>query len=305
MRLVPALLSITLLAACEDVSTVSPAPWASQDGETTDGPFAFQGSLWEARGMAIEEDGSAQVGMGGNTCDVDPETGNFENDVDVANGEDEVVDGYGGQVLVLGDGGLSRLIPGDNYNNTVRPGPSGDDILTARFVDGGIVVVRDTASGCFAQWTGDVQATVRLPGCGDVDVERSSGTLFVATPDGSAAVTPGGVTPLPAAQKVAWLPAEQAVVLVRGGADVGAFSRDGEVLWTAQADAPIFDVVALGDGARFAFNTADALHVADAGTGAVLGLSQVRDGRGSLVAAADGGRVAVVRQGARVYDIVE
>jgi hypothetical protein len=315
MRLAAATLSMLAFTACLDPDSISTSPWGggNADGENTSGPFAFEGSMWEARGLGFEEDGSAQVGMGGNTCDIEPSTGSFENDLDVVTSvEDEVVDVSAGRVLVLGGGRVNVFVPtstgGDMYGGDVFPAGNGRaDITTARLYEGGVVALRDTAAGCFVEWSGRMVGATAVPACGDIDVDRATGTVFLAHGEASAIVSPGRVIALPGGDRVAWMAEAGQVVIARAGTgDLAAFAFDGEEadaepLWVQRLAAPVEDVAAL-DGRSFVLNHPTTLVRLDV-AGAELGRTEVRNGQGRLATSADGAQVAIVRgvNGARVY----
>ena len=65
----------------------------------------------DSRGVEYTDDESAQVGMNGVTCAIDPDTSNIEEDVDVVVDDDEIEDAFDGDALVVNGTGVTLYSP--------------------------------------------------------------------------------------------------------------------------------------------------------------------------------------------------
>ena len=74
----------------------------------------------DARGVAYTDDDSAQVGMNGLTCAINPETSMIEEDVDVTDEDDQVVAAWQGEALVLDSEGVSHYDPASWTWNSIQ-----------------------------------------------------------------------------------------------------------------------------------------------------------------------------------------
>lgn len=193
-----------------------------------------------SRGLALLDDESAaQVGMVGNTCEVDTLSGGISTDNDVAPGEeDNVVDAVGAATLVVGSAGIYYVDRG--VYGGFDPEVEIDNALDAGITNDGIVALSGTDSDCTVSWFegGGDAASANIEGCSGeaFAVDRDGGRAFVpsvqglvvANPDGSTA-TIGG-----AADLVAWDPAQEIVFgATRGASTLSAFTADGVAQWQA------------------------------------------------------------------------
>jgi len=244
---------------------------------TIDSDLEYRGSLpdLETNGLVLFEDGeSGHAAMMDTTCVVDPDGGIAE-DVDVADGEEEVLDGSrsgdDSRVLTRVRGELniieSALDPSgwSVGTPTVRDiNVGGDEVLDARITNDGLAV----ASACTITWLdsptqgvdnyliadqidfSDVGCTGMDP---SFDVDRATSTAFIEIDGTIHSVTPDGATALAQGDLFEYSQVQGGVLAAAdGGTQVQFVEADGTVRWTAELANPIVDVGDLGARDRMA-----------------------------------------------------
>ncbi len=197
----------------------------------SDQAFKHESTLMDdARGVVVTDDGTAEAGMGGATCQVETDSGNIDEDVDVAESDDEVEDGLDGVVLVRGSDGLHLYDPdagwnGEDWNDEFdwgepeyTPDVPGNDFTDGALFDGGILGVRGDRG---LQWTGDLIGALNVPGGIDsLDVDDDSGSAFITSNGAVSVATPEGITELADGDRVAWDGAGQVLYVATAGDSV-------------------------------------------------------------------------------------
>lgn len=219
-------------------------------GCSSQGQLQYQSSIYsETRGVAFDSETSAQVGMVGNTCQVDVASGMIGEDTDVAAEADVVQQASGEEILVLGADGVHIHTRGEWGFGEYDPSIPGADFVAGRFVDGGVAGVRVTPAGVVVSWHGDQSGETSLPGSGPVTgvaADPASGAVLVA--DGEvAAVTPGEVFNLGAGDLVAWDSVlGHAYLATSGASELSAVRLDGSVVWATEVEGAVVSLTALG-----------------------------------------------------------
>lgn len=222
-----------------------------------------------ARGLALLDDqDSSQVGMSGNTCQVQTTSGAIGNDVDVAPGEDDVVtDAVGSDTVIVGQGGV-YVLDGSGWGG-FEPMVTSTGITDAKLTNNlDVVALADDGT---VSWNG--QDPVATSGGSDLAVDRMTGTAFVVDGNGLTAVTPAGATATAegAFDMVAYDPASEAVyVAAFGGSEVRALEVNGTQRWAAELGGTIKSIDDMGSAGAVAI-----MMEADNGMGELL----VLDGR--------------------------
>lgn len=198
-----------------------------------------------ARGLALLDDqDSSQVGMAGNTCQVQTSTGAIGADVDVAPGEEDVVtDAFGTDTVIIGQAGV-YVLDGSGWGG-YEPVVSQVGVTDARLTDS-LDVVALSDSGSVSWNGGDPVAT---SGASDFAIDRVSGTAFVVDGSGLSVVTPDGATTTATGNYdlVAYDPASDAVyVATIGGSEVRALEVNGTQRWAADLGGSITSLDDMG-----------------------------------------------------------
>lgn len=254
----------------------------------------------QSRGVVMLNDAQhANVGMLGNTCMVDLNTGAIPVDVDVAQGEEDfVADAFDGQTLVVGTGGVFEIDDGTYF--TGGASDDGVGVVAARFTTDGIVSVRDGLGDCTVSFPSG--SDVSVPGgCADssIAVDRT-GTLFLANAAGIAAVRADGLFQLATAgDLVSWDEAvDQAYVTTRGASEVTAMGDDGAVRWTMPVDGEVISMDDMGNmgavGVMTRLADGGQFTILDGATGDVIASLQTPAGDPSVVVAPDARSMAFV-----------
>lgn len=254
----------------------------------------------QTRGVAMLDDAQhANVGMMGNTCMVDVGTGAIPVDVDVAQGEEDlVVDAFDGQTLVVGTGGVFAVTDG-----TYSPASTVTDgfgVADARLTSDGVVTVQDGFEGCQVAFAdGTTTAVDGDCSSASIAVDRA-GTLFVANDAGVQAVSRSGATPIASGDLVSFDEVlGQAYVATRGAGAVEAIGADGTAKWSLPVDGRVVSMDDMGDmGAVGVMTTLGAAGgeflVVDGTTGDILSTLQTPAGEPNVVVAPDAKSMAFV-----------
>ncbi len=270
-------------------------------GCSSQGQLQYQSSIHtEARGAAFESDDSLQAGMIGNTCQVDVASGLVGNDVDVAEGEDEVQDTRFGQILVIGTDGVHIHEGGAWGNGSYTPDYPGSDVIAGRFIDDGVAAVRVAPSGLVVTWHGDASGQAVVPGAAlgaAIAADPATGAVLIA--DGTVvSATPGELVAIGEGDLVAWdATVGVAYVAMSGESRLSAVRLDGSVEWSVALEGEIVSLSHLGaQGAAIvsaSVGDAGRLIVVDGRTGAVR-LSEPTPGTASAITTSpEGGTVAL------------
>ena len=253
----------------------------------------------QSRGVVMLDDAQhANVGMLGNTCMVDLNTGAIPVDVDVAQGEEDlVVDAFDGQTVVVGTGGVFQIDDGTYF--TGGASADGVGVTTARLTTDGVVAVRDAFGDCSVGFPDGSEVGVAGP-CADasIAVDRT-GTLFVANSAGVSAVRADGAVQLAAGDLVSWdEAADQAYVTTRGSTEISAMGADGAVRWTMPVDGEVVSMDDMGNMGAVGVMTRVAdggeFMILDGETGAVVTTLMTPAGDPSVVVAPDARSMAFV-----------
>ena len=207
-----------------------------------------------AKGLALLDDqDSAQVGMSGNTCQVQTTSGAIGNDVDVAPGEDDnVKDAVGTDSVIVGQGG-AYVLDGSGFGG-YTPAVNLPGLTDARLTEGhDIVAVSDIGT---VTWNG--ADAVTTSGASDFAIDRITGDAFVVDGFGVTAVTRdgGSVTTEGAFDMVAYDPATNAIyVAAFGGSEVRALEVNGNQRWAAELGGTITSLDDMGAAGAVAVMT--------------------------------------------------
>lgn len=215
---------------------------------TEDVTFQHQSSVQsQTRGVAMLSDmPAAQLGMSGNTCQVDTSSGSIGNDVDtVPLEDDQVVDALGQDTLVIGEPGVFVLEQGawSVDNATVNA----SNVIDAKFTDDGIVALREPGATHTVDWygqNGQRDGSVTLPDgdyFGTITVDSNSGTVYVPGENGVVVATPDGASSVgESANLAAWDAAANVLYTAQAGLTVvSALETDGTVRWTVDLGTPV------------------------------------------------------------------
>lgn len=257
-------------------------------GCTSGGDVSFEhrSSLeTRARGFGIHDDGSsAQVGMAGNTCEVETASGMIGMDYDVAVAEeDDVQDTVGTDTIVIGQSGTGIFtLDRNEFFDSYLPTPTVDvtDVTEARFTETGIVAVRDQAGGLTVDWyengaTVDSQNVPADVSTGGMTVDRATGTVYLPSDSGVVVVTPNGVdTTGEAGDLAAWDATAQVLYVATVGDSVlSGLEADGTVRFSTDLGSPISAVDDMGSMGAAAVmvgtNTSGAIVTVDGVTGEI------------------------------------
>jgi hypothetical protein len=200
-----------------------------------------------ARGLALlDTSDAAQVGMSGNTCEVQLSTGAIGADTDVAPGEeDNVQDAVGSSTIIVGTAGAYVHDQGSWEVN--GPSVRQTGVTQARFTDSLDVVALNTNAG-EVSWNGADPVAVPSGSTG-LAVDRFTGTAFVvdglgltvAERGGEATTTPGDF------DLVAYDPAAEVVYVAElGGSEIRALEVDGAQRWAADLGGSITSIDDMG-----------------------------------------------------------
>jgi hypothetical protein len=210
--------------------------------------------LTTARGVELSQDGSyAQVGMIGNTCQIDVQTGLFATDLDVVpNEEDVVLDVFANQTLVIGEGrqGLTVMKndwSGDNYRIDVG------NVQHATFGRDQVVVVTGDNQSCSlqsydgGQMVGEVEVPCQI---NSLNFNSQTSTSYLSTGSNVIVVGPSGVSAIDFAPEI--ISFNQSLGIFYGATDnyISAVNEVGEVLWTKTFQSDVYamdDVESSGD----------------------------------------------------------
>lgn len=197
-----------------------------------------------ARGLALLDDqDAAQVGMSGNTCEVQTTSGAIGADTDVAPAEeDNVRDAVGTNTVVVGQAGV-YVIDGSGWG--YEPAVNLPGVVDARLTEGlDVVAVQDDGT---VSWNG--QDPVAGNGVTGMALDRATGTAFVVNGGEVTSVTPEGATQLAQGQYdlVAFDPATEAVYVAQlGGSEVRALEVTGAQRWAADLGGAITSIDDMG-----------------------------------------------------------
>ena len=224
--------------------------------------FAHRGELSvQARGLALYEDGeSGNAGMWGTTCDFETKNGSTTNDWDYPGERDEVLDASStaigtNAVLVTTPGGLFITRPND-FPEQIRVQLPG--VIDAKFVDGGIAVLRDSQrGGCTVSWRNEADAGVVNTGVPDefcaasnptIVVDFDSGIVVVGTGDQGAVVTGDELVLIDGlGDLVAWDSYTETIYTANRGSDlVSGYKLDGSVVWSTAVSGAVLSLDSMG-----------------------------------------------------------
>lgn len=199
----------------------------------------------ETRGLALENDSSAQAGMMSNTCQIEVASGGIGMDVDVANDTDVVLDAAFGDVLVLGGDGLHRYTPNGFGWTDDAPIEVDAGIIDGHLTDGGWVSVGGL-DGATISFNDDT--TVNVPGAvHESTVDRSTDTVFTGG-DAVYEVTPEGAVAIGEGNLVSWDSAVDVLyTATQGDTHLIALEASGDVRFDVVLEGAIQDVEAMGD----------------------------------------------------------
>ncbi|MCO4743488.1 MAG: hypothetical protein KC912_01785 [Proteobacteria bacterium] len=220
----------------------------------TPGDLAFEHTAdlsVDARGIAYTDDDSAQTGMSGVTCAIDPETGNIEEDVDVVDEDDQVVDAHDGEALVANSMGVAFYVPGMG-NDSWEPDVLAPSLQDAGFTAGGTATL-DAFQGCNLTFHTANASDVRISDDACVGAEvATSGNLDVvavaANAEGFLVSQSGDRHNLGAASHVALDELENAAYTA-SGSTLSAFSLDGTERWSVELSGDVVDLDVLAGNA--------------------------------------------------------
>lgn len=220
-------------------------------GCTSDMAFEHRSMLdGRTRGVALEDDSSARVGMFGNTCGIDVSSSAIRSDVDIAMNEDFVRDAFGGKVLVQGSDGLHIFDPverGWSWGpaDAVLPG---NDLVDGALTDVGTVGL---SGDCSVTWTGDLTGSTQVSdaGCEEASfsVDRETGTAYVGKDGVITAATLEGIVEVAEGDLAVWDSAAEALYVAdRGGLELRALEYDGAERWALVLEGGVVSMEVLG-----------------------------------------------------------
>lgn len=231
-------------------------------GCVDDVAFQHQSSLeTRSRGVALLDSGSsAQVGMIGNTCQVDVETGMIGSDFDIAVGEDDQVkDSFTRSTLVVGSSGNNIFKLSNDWAGTTTT-IYVDNVQDALFTQDGVVAIiqdRDCALSWF-DTAGDLVSSSLVP-CNpeSFTVDRSNGTAYISTGTSLVIASPGDTVTLDGSHDISAFDLDLGILYVaqKNSNTVSALNVDGTILWTTDLDLPIVSLDDMGVAGSVALMT--------------------------------------------------
>lgn len=200
--------------------------------------FAHRSTLeTRARGVGLHHSGAfAQVGMIGNTCEIQTSTGFIGTDLDVVAGEeDKVEDTFDSLALVTGTSGNQLyVLDRSNYSSYFI---DSDNVDQARFYNDGVVVLDD----CNLTWisTEEERVSSEIP-CGEtLTVDHLTGTAFVATTAGLVTATPDGSDVVEVSGSLLAFDSSLGVLYVGElGESIVSGIQNGQVIWSTDLGQP-------------------------------------------------------------------
>lgn len=276
--------------------------------------FEHRSSLeTRTRGVALLEDSpTAQVGMGGNTCEVQTDSAMIGADYDVAVGEDDnVQDAVGQGTIIVGDSGVYVLTPGFGGTGWDQAAVDTSGIVEARFDDAGIVTLE--GGGSTVGWYDDsglnigrVSAPADAGAGSGFTVDRTTGTAFIGTASGVVIATPtGGVSTVEGgAGLVAWDAAAAALYVADPmGMQVRALEADGTERWSVDMGGAVWSLDDMAGMAAVMVEISDGgtthgeLRVLDGQTGSIVSTLETPSAAEEVVVGNDGRTMAMVLPG--------
>lgn len=223
-------------------------------GCATSADYAHTAEFYvQARGVAYTDDASAQVGMYGVTCAINPSTGMIEEDVDIEDEDDDVKDSFDGDALIADSDSFTVYRPSGGFgmgNLDSVPVPGLQDV---GFSADGIVSL--AADGCAVDFHGlDVQVSLGEV-CDTATLASHGSQARVAVLDGTTAHlvgSDGSVIALGAASDIAM---GDSTVYTASNDVVSAFDLDGTPLWSRSFDSTITDLTNMVDAAAVMMDT--------------------------------------------------
>lgn len=253
-----------------------------------------------ARGLEYTDDDSAQVGMYGNTCAVDPDTSSIGEDNDVVDDDDRVEDAFENKALIANGTGVRVYDPSawswdmDAGADFVAP-----SLQDSGFVSGGVVLL-DAFQGCNLTFHTQTTAvvTVDTDACVGATLASNGAADTVALAVGGEALladASGAVTTLGAASHVA-IDADNALALAGSGSTLTAFDFEGAEQWSVELGGDITSLDMLGDRAAIMIAAMDGtgeLVTVDA-TGAIGSSLVTPAPADAIVGSASGSELAMI-----------
>jgi len=252
-------------------------------------------------GVVFTEDGNdSHVGMEGMTCTISTEWGCPIDDADLPTQEERILDHFEGVTLASSVAAVHK-IDSEGWLRTEDVAVS--SVRAARYASGGMLMLRGDADACFVQ-RGEEESQVPGLLCDDgiqVEVDRSKGALYAATPDGVYVMDASGAEKMVEGDLVAWDPSLNHVyTATTGDTTIVANTRDGDLVWTADVGLPIGSIATRGKKGQLlvlaegtdGFGSLIRLDGAD---GTIMGSSDLPDSEGDLEVSGNGHTVAVVR----------
>jgi hypothetical protein len=269
--------------------------------------FVHQSSLeTRTRGVALLENSpTAQVGMGGNTCEVQTDSALIGADFDVAVGEDDhVQDVSETGTIVVGDSGVYVLDP-DGWGAPAEPSVDTSGVSKARFAGDGIVTLEN--QGNTVGWygaNGASEGRIDLPADAQAGVgfavDGVAGTAYVGTDSGVIVATrDGGATTTDGAGRLVAWDAVAAALYVADGAstEVRALESDGTVRWTVDVGGVVTAIDDMGGMAAVMVDLGEVggeLLVLDGANGSVASSLATPSAADEVVVGNDGRSMAMV-----------
>lgn len=199
------------------------------------------------KGLVLHEDGeSGHAGMFGTNCPFDTKSGGVTGDYDLPGEGEEIQDGeqteLGAVTLVAIISGQVHVLDKTHGIYTHLPLDT-EDVLEARLVADGVVILRGDCQVQRLSMEGVVQSTVTVEFCLDagIEVDPLTGVGVVADPGGTVLVDGDGALPLDTAGDiVAWDASVQAFyVATRGEPILSALEADGALRWSVDTEFPV------------------------------------------------------------------
>lgn len=259
------------------------------------------------KGISFVDDGkTVDIGMAGNTCRFDVDSGVITLDADIAQGEDDaVVDSWNGNTVVISRAG--GFIMTDDYmnSNLIHIFP-GRNIADARFTEEGITALISDNNSCqFGRFTTTSETTVQIDDIcptdsNQFDVNRETGFSFVATDEAIMTYGPLGFEYYaPRADKIKWDDAMQMLYATSSGRDVTAYDSSGTARWVTELNGRItaFDDMGAAESMIAMVELADGsgeLVIIDSQTGQVRKTFPTPSAAKQIIASRDGETLAVV-----------
>lgn len=282
--------------------------WLLAGGCTADLGFAPDGILDTAtHGVVLRRTGQdAHAGMRGTTCSVHTRTGAIGYDIDFTGDAEEPQDagrGPDGQdvVVVVASDGVHLLPDVGLVEEVSMPDVARRDVLQARLVGDGVVVLTEGSEGCGLTWPDG--STVGIDACAEAEITADAdlGVTWVAGPEGVLEATPWGEVDTVAedADLAVWDAFAAVLYVARAGETwVRGLGEGGDLLWETDLGAPVVDLDDRGwrEGA---------LVLADDGASGQIWLVDARTGEASLEQETPSGAHSVtVSENGRSYALV-